>query len=148
MRRAISSWELDAGHRFARLECGHRQAAGPALPDGGADAEEPGPSSSLDCLRCDARELPEHYAPYRATAEFTPQTLPAGLKRRHGTKRGIWARIVVHAGQVAFVEHAEPAVHATLRAGETGLARPGLEHEVALSPGARFHIEFWGGPER
>lgn len=36
--------------------------------------------------------------PYKRTPTFDEHTIPAGLRRDHRTRAGVWGRIVVEAG--------------------------------------------------
>jgi tellurite resistance-related uncharacterized protein len=46
--------------------------------------------------------LPADVEPYARTAEFTEASLPAGLRRAHNTKAGVWGLIRVVEGRLAY----------------------------------------------
>ena len=46
--------------------------------------------------------LPADVRPYRRTADFTQDTVPAGLLRSHTTKAGAWGLIHVLEGRLAY----------------------------------------------
>ena len=78
------------------------------------------------------KTLPADAAPYRRTATFTEQTVPAGLRRAHRTKPEVWGRIVVEQGELRY-RILEPALEETvLRPGQDGVVEPEVPHEVTL----------------
>ena len=116
MKRPIVGFHRDAeDHWVAELSCGHGQHTRhePPFqerpwvlsPEGRAARI----GAELDCVRCDRRELPDDYVAYRRTAEFTETTVPAGLRQRHTTKRGVWALIHVVRGRLAY--HVDAPFH-------------------------------------
>src|SRR5581483_3539756 len=48
------------------------------------------------------KTLPPGFVAYSRTREFTPETLPDGLKAAHSTKAGTWALLHVLEGQVLY----------------------------------------------
>ena len=63
----------------------------------------------IDCPSCEMPEAPSDARAYKRTATPAPEaSLPAGLLRDHRTKPGVWAGIVVDAGQLAFTLDAPP----------------------------------------
>lgn len=91
-------------------------------------------------------ELPEGLEPYRQTDVFTEDSLPAGLRKDHCTKSGVWGLIQVAEGRLSY------RVTDPRRVGEdlilTPESRPGvveptiLHHVVPLGP-VRFHVQFY-----
>ncbi len=149
MKRAIVSYHRDdEGHWVAELDCGHGQHVRHVPPfierpwvesESGRAARV---GEHLDCVRCDRRELPDDYRPYKATAEFTDRTVPSGLRARHSTKPGIWAVIHVLAGQLRYRLHWPFEEEQILDAGAKGVILPGVEHDVEPLGPARFYVEF------
>lgn len=152
MDRAMVGFISDAdGHWVALLDCGHRQHVRHDPPL----VERPWVTSpegrrgrlgrQLDCVRCDAFELPEHFVPYKQTAEFTAATLPAALRQDHATKAGVWARIVVAEGRLRY--HVDP-LHRSfeLAPGTVGIVVPAVRHHVEPIGAVRFHVEFLHAP--
>jgi tellurite methyltransferase len=134
---------------FARLDCGHaqHQRHNPPLVERpwvltreGRDAHIGG---SLDCLRCDRREIPEDYVASRRTATFDAESTPAGLRSRHTTKSGVWARIHVLAGRLRYRVHDPYCCEEWLDEAAAGVVLPGVEHEVEPQADSRFFVEFW-----
>jgi len=86
--------------------------------------------------------LPPDVRAYRRTPTFDPTTVPAGLRRRHTTKAGVWGRIVVLEGALTY-RILEPAVEeVALSPGTDGVVEPEVAHEVVPGPGVRFYVEF------
>lgn len=87
------------------------------------------------------RSWPDDLAAYKRTPEFTAETVPAALLRRHSTKAGVWARLHLLSGTLVFrdlvagnEQHLTPGVHPVIY--------PQAEHAVLPSGSARFLVEF------
>lgn len=91
--------------------------------------------------------LPPEVAPYRRTPDFTEQTLPAGLRRDHSTKPGVWALIHVLEGRLRYCA---PAWNhdVVLEPGEVGIIAPQVAHFVEPAGAVRMFVEFHAGPEQ
>jgi tellurite resistance-related uncharacterized protein len=88
------------------------------------------------------KHLPPDVVVYRRTAEFSESTLPAGLRRRHTTKPGVWGRICVLEGSLRY-RILEPAQEEhVLSAGLPGIVEPEVPHEVEPVGRVRFFVEF------
>ena len=85
--------------------------------------------------------LPQGLEPYRRTPVFDQDTLPAGLRREHRTKAGVWALIHVVEGRLLYRVLAPRADH-ILVPGTPGVVRPGEPHEVEPLGAVRFFVEF------
>lgn len=137
----------EEGHWVALLGCGHRQHVrhDPPLVERPwvttADGRRGRLGQTLDCVRCDAFELPDDAVVYKRTADFTDATIPAALRADHTTKAGVWGRIVVSEGRLRYV--VEPLRRETELAPDVpGIVLPEVSHRVeALGP-VRFHVEF------
>ena len=79
-------------------------------------------------------------APYRVTPVFDEYSLPAGLRREHRTKPGVWGIIRVLDGQVRLVKTAEVSV---LTAERPGLVEPEEPHWVEPLGSIRMQVEFF-----
>lgn len=86
-------------------------------------------------------QLPVGVALVRTTAEFDVDSIPPGLRSTHRIAPGVWGRLCVRRGTVAFRLDSGPA--RTLRAGDTQVIEPGVPHHVEPGEGARFVIEFY-----
>ena len=89
--------------------------------------------------------LPPGLVSYRRTPEFTEETVPAGLKRAHSTKEGVWGLIHVMEGELRYRILDERRSHAELllSAGSPpGIVEPAILHEVEPVGPVRFQVEF------
>jgi tellurite resistance-related uncharacterized protein len=142
----------DDGHWVALLDCGHRQHVrhDPPLVERPWVLAEEGRrgklGGELDCVRCDDFELPEHFVVYRRTDDFTETTVPAGLRKDHATKRGVWGRIVVRDGRLRY--RVEPPLARIFELGPEapGIVVPEVRHAVDPLGAVRFHVEFLHAP--
>jgi tellurite methyltransferase len=155
MKRPITGFHQDAeSHWVAELSCGHGQHVRHDPPfqerrwvttQEGRDARI---GASLDCVRCDRREMPDGHAAVRRTAEFDAASVPAALLKSHTTKRGVWALIHVLRGRVEYRVEAPFHTLQTLEAGSRGVVLPEVEHCVAPLGEALFFVEFWRAAAR
>jgi tellurite methyltransferase len=149
MERPMIGFTADAdGHWVALLGCGHRQHVrhDPPLAERPWVTSEEGRRAkigqSLDCVRCDAFELPDGCVVYKRTDVFTETTTPAALRTDHATKAGVWARIVVDQGRLGYVVHPPIARAFELAPGTPGIVVPEVRHHVVPIDRVRFHVEF------
>jgi tellurite methyltransferase len=149
MRRTLDHLERDGdGNWIARLDCGHSLPVRHDPP--GVEQpwllDEQGRAAAigivLDCGPCDERRWPEAARPYKRTREFDAATVPAGLRARHSTKRGVWARIHVLEGRLRYRIHEPFDVEATIGPGCPGVVLPEVPHDVEPMGAVRFFVEF------
>jgi tellurite resistance-related uncharacterized protein len=88
-----------------------------------------------------AEGLPPDVAPYKRTPVFDQDTVPAGLRRSHSTKAGVWGVIQVLEGRLRYRIY-EPASEQILSPGGPGLVWPAQLHEVEPLGPVRFFVEF------
>ncbi|MEX2375555.1 MAG: DUF1971 domain-containing protein [Dehalococcoidia bacterium] len=81
-------------------------------------------------------------APYRHTPVFDENTLPAGLRREHRTRPGVWAVIRVLDGRLRY-EIFEPASEVILEPSHPGLVLPDQPHLVEPLGPMRMQVEFY-----
>lgn len=150
MQRAMTGFHQDSeAHWVAELSCGHTQHVRhrPPLELRQWVVSPEGRSArlgqTLDCIRCDRRELPEGHAAYKRTAQFREDTIPAGLLRHHSTKPGVWGRIVVERGELEFYEADEQAPPRLVTPESPCVILPDVEHRVSPVGEAAFYVEFW-----
>ena len=150
MQRAMTGFHLDAeGHWVAELSCGHTQHVRhrPPFELRPWVLSEEGRSGrlrqTLDCVRCDRREIPEGHAAYKRTRQFTEDSIPGGLLHRHSTKPGVWGRIVVERGTLELYEGEESAPPELATPNNSCVILPEIEHRVAPAGEVAFHVEFW-----
>lgn len=149
MQRPIIGYHLDhEGDWVAELSCGHGQHVRhrppftirewAVTPEGRASRL----NQLLDCPWCDGRQIPNGHVVYRRTPVFTDATIPAGLRSKHSTKAGVWGRLRVQHGTIAYVVDGPPETRQVLAAGESVVIVPELQHRVeALGP-VEFYVEF------
>lgn len=153
MQRPIAGFHRDeAADWVAELACGHGQHVRHAPPfheRPWVESEEGRGArlgTTLDCRRCDRRELPDGFAAYQRTPSFTEATVPKGLLADHSTKPGVWALIHVERGEVDYHLHAPFHERQRLTPAAPGVVLPEVEHHVACPGPAAFHVEFWRAP--
>lgn len=88
------------------------------------------------------REPPPSAVPYKRTPVFDENTLPAGLRREHRTKAGVWGVIRVLDGRLRY-QVLEPPSEAILEPGRPGLICPDEPHRVEPLGPMRMQVEFY-----
>jgi tellurite resistance-related uncharacterized protein len=150
VERTVVGFEQDEeGHWLARLSCGHAQhmrhdppwQQRPWVLDPAARAARVG--IALDCVPCNMPALPADVRPYRETAWFDESSVPAALCAEHRTKPGVWGRIHVEAGKLAY--HCAEGVF-VLRPGVEGIIAPAAKHHVRVLGPVRFRVIFLSVP--
>jgi len=86
--------------------------------------------------------IPTQLHAYKRTAEFTQDSMPAGLRRMHETKGGVWGKICVVEGRLKL-RYIEDGREEILDAERFGVVCPRQAHEVEPLGPVRFHIEFY-----
>jgi len=152
MQRPITGYRVDEhGDWVALLSCGHPQHVRhqPPFTLRPWVTTEAGRASRLghllECVRCDAFELPSHFIPSRRTEVFTDQSVPAGLLKDHTTRAGVWAKIVVLAGVLRY-EVPALGVTSELTPQRRGVVIPEVPHHVTPMGPVRFFVEFYASP--
>jgi tellurite resistance-related uncharacterized protein len=151
MQRRMTGFHQDhEAHWVAELECGHTQHVRHQPPFTQrpwvltAEGRAGRMGQTLECVLCERREMPSGFAPYKRTATFTRESVPAALLRRHDTKAGTWAVLHVVLGQLEYFELTETGeTRLLLGSGEQVAVPAQREHRVAMSEGAAFFLEFW-----
>lgn len=89
------------------------------------------------------KTLPSHVVSYQRTREFTQDSIPDGLRRRHTTKRGVWGQIRVLEGALRYrILEPQPEEH-ILSPERGGVVEPEVPHEVEPLGLVRFYVEFF-----
>ena len=92
------------------------------------------------------KSLPPGLVPYRSTAVFTQDTVPAGLLADHRTKDGVWGLIHVLSGQLLYAV-TDPRRTASERLltpdAEPGVVEPAILHRIEPNGDVQFLVEFW-----
>lgn len=81
--------------------------------------------------------------PYKSTPVFDAETLPAGLRRAHSTKPGVWGVIRVLEGAVCYHVEDGSAPPALLTPATPGLIHPEQLHHVEPIGAMRMQVEFY-----
>ncbi len=87
-------------------------------------------------------DLSPDVAPYKRTAIFDQDSLPAGLRHGHRTKPGVWALIQVLEGRLLY-RVLDPLREQVLSPGLPGVVHPEQPHEVEPIGKVRFVMEFY-----
>ncbi len=80
--------------------------------------------------------------PYKRTPVFDEDTLPAGLRREHRTRPGVWGVIRVLDGRLRY-HVLDPASEVILGPGRPGLVLPEQPHRVEPLGPMRMQVEFY-----
>ena len=150
MDRAILAFHRDPeSHWVAELSCGHNRHVRHDPPF----VERPWVTSAkgrasrrgtlLDCVRCERGEIPDGYQARGRSAVFTEETVPDALLKTHATKRGVWGRIHVTRGELAYHVHPPFERHVVLTPSTPGVVVPEVEHHVECVAPVEFFVEFW-----
>lgn len=91
------------------------------------------------CAPQEGSSLP---APYKRTPVFDENTLPAGLRREHRTKPGVWGVIRVLDGRLRY-QLIDPACEVVLDPDHPGLVLPDQPHLVEPLGPMRMQVEFY-----
>jgi tellurite methyltransferase len=98
--------------------------------------------ASLPCRLCRMPRIPEAAAEYKRTAIFDATTTPAGLRKSHRTKAGVWGQIVVLEGRVLYVIEDQEDAAFILNPDVPGGIAPEAPHHVEPYDDARFFVRF------
>ena len=91
----------------------------------------------------DGRALPEGLTTYKQTPVFTAETVPAGLRRDHATKAGVWGLIHVTAGALVYRVAATGETSRLTPETPPGVIAPQELHSVEPDGAVSFYVEFW-----
>lgn len=90
------------------------------------------------------KPMPPNFVAYRRTRHFTEADMPEALTRRHDTRPGAWARIVVLEGALDYEIMTEPAEHVRVDAAHPGVIEEQVPHRVVpLETPLAFYVEFY-----
>lgn len=80
--------------------------------------------------------------PYKSTPVFDENTLPAGLRKEHRTKAGVWGVIRVLEGRVRY-RVLDPVCETILDHDHPGLVLPDQPHFVEPLGAMRMRVDFY-----
>ena len=147
-RDAVDFKMDDEGHWMAVLACGHTQHVRhqPPFFERPWTQTQAGRQEMLGtlfgCVKCARLEVPESLSEYSATPWFDETSVPAGLRKDHSTKRGVWGRIEVAAGKLAYVVTAPFSHEQVLTTGDDGWIPPEAVHHVTPVGTVQFRVHF------
>jgi len=147
-RPIIGFHQDDVGDWVAELRCGHGQHVRHKPPFWSrpwvltAEGRTEKLGAELSCVLCDRFELPAGHVPYKRTAEFDQDSIPAGLLRDHSTKAGVWGVIHVVSGRLRYVIEPPLAGELLLDPTRSGVVVPEVLHRVSADGEVRFFVEF------
>jgi len=81
-------------------------------------------------------------APYKSTPVFDENTLPAGLRKEHRTKAGVWGVIRVLEGRLRY-RVLDPVSKTILDPDNTGFILPDQPHLVEPLGAMRMQVDFY-----
>ena len=81
-------------------------------------------------------------APYRSTAVFDEQTLPAALQKEHRTKAGTWGVIRVLSGKLLY-RVLDPVSEVILDSEHPGAVHPEQPHMVVPLGPMQMRVDFY-----
>ena len=96
-------------------------------------------------MKAPASTLPPGLEAYKRTPQFSEGNVPLGLLRAHATAEGVWGRIHILSGALAYriCDPRREAREMLLTVGTDGVVEPTILHEVAPQGAVRFFVEFW-----
>ncbi|GHH25232.1 hypothetical protein GCM10008023_38340 [Sphingomonas glacialis] len=80
--------------------------------------------------------------PYKSTPVFDENTLPAGLRKEHRTKAGVWGIIRVLEGRLRY-RVLDPITETILDPDHPGLVLPDQPHFVEPLGAMRMQVDFY-----
>jgi tellurite resistance-related uncharacterized protein len=87
-------------------------------------------------------QLPAGLEHVRTTETFDHEHHPAGLRRAHRVAEGVWARLAVYTGELAFVFEDEPDHIIGVTGGGAVVIPPGRLHHIDSIGPVTFTLEF------
>lgn len=84
--------------------------------------------------------------PYKTTAVWTEETLPAAIRGTHSTKAGTWGLLRVLEGSARLVFEDRAGAVLTVDPDHPGPIPPTVPHHVELTGPVRMQVEFYREP--
>jgi tellurite resistance-related uncharacterized protein len=92
-------------------------------------------------------QLPIGLLHVRTTETFDHEHHPVGLRRAHRVADGVWARLVVHSGELGFSFEDKPDRTLVIAGGSSIVIPPGRLHHVDITSPVTFALEFHRIPD-
>ena len=90
----------------------------------------------------DVKEIPDGVRAYNTTQIYTDKTTPGMMKNDHRTRLGVWGKIIVEKGSVAYEIPDQDESH-VLTPDNPGIIEPAVTHRINPQPGTKFYLEFY-----
>lgn len=87
-------------------------------------------------------ELPDGLEHVRTTPVFDQDSVPKGLLQTHRIAEGVWGRLVVHTGSLAFESEDDDSDPQHIDAGHEVVIPPQRPHHLTISEPVTFAVEF------
>ena len=148
-RRIIGYHQDERGDWVAELDCHHGQHVRHQPPftlrpwvesQSGRNSRL---GMHLNCVRCDALELPEGLKSYKQTPTFTETTIPRALQVSHSLKNGIWGMIHVLDGCLQYTLERQGFAPQIIHAGKSAVVPPEVPHHIQATGPVQCFIEFF-----
>lgn len=146
VERTVTSRRPSHGGWLTELACGHTYLR----PVTGVDrvalthdvAGSWGVGMTVFCECCERAELPDNVRLVRTSQEWSDETLPPGLLRRHRLAETTWGLLRVLDGRLAFSMACTPPIEIELGAGASQAIPPSIPHQIGLIGPVRCAIDF------
>jgi tellurite resistance-related uncharacterized protein len=102
--------------------------------------------ATIEGSSCDALVRPKAARRYREGPRWTAATIPAGLRKPHELKAGVWGELVVLAGRVRLRYDDPIGREVELGAGEVATVPPEVRHELEMLDNAVVRLDFYRCP--
>ena len=100
--------------------------------------------NSIPLLNPTMPKLPDHVSAYRRTPTFVAETIPAGFRKEHNTKAGVWGVIHILSGALLYhVQEAKDLAIHVLGPNKRGVIRPEQLHHIEAPGDVEFYVEFF-----
>lgn len=147
-RPIVTFGQDDEGVPLAWLSCGHTQHVrhNPPFVNRAWILTEEGRArmlgQPLNCVRCDALELPDHFVPYDKTDLLTEAAFTAGSDISQPAPQGIWLRIIVLDGRLRL-RIPYLSVDLELSSAQSGTIAPEMTYALERVGSVQFFQEFY-----
>lgn len=89
------------------------------------------------------KDLPDNVSAYKRTSEFTEASVPQGLLNDHGTKEGVWGKIVILEGALEYTIQEPWKETIKLSRENFGVIEPAVKHHIKPLGQVKFYVEFY-----
>lgn len=93
------------------------------------------------------KRIPNGFGPYKRTAVFTEDSIPAGLLKNHTVKENCYAKICIIEGELDYTIIEPEVITYRLNADLPGIIEPQIKHHIKALNQVRFYVEFYRAEE-